>query len=232
MCTCCWVGQYVRVLLGRPVYEVATALSVSSLSSDFRSPSTYISPPPHRLCSHLIVSPLGILSALPHLLRFLRLILTQLPSHTIPPLPSPPIPSSPVPSPPGVPMPVGKHAKATSLPLECPLHSAARHPPPLATPLIRLLVAADADTNRADQFRQTPLHVAAAWVPPEHSPAGHSPAGLPPAGLAGESGYGDAMAVLELMRCGAAPQARDSTGRTPLMLASSGAIRSALSEDE
>ena len=118
----------------------------------------------------------------------------------------------------GVPMPVNKHAKATSLPLECPLHSATRHPPAVAAPLIRLLVRAAADPNRADQFLQTPLHVAAGCTA--------SAVGLEPAG-GGEEAVG-AEAVLALLASGARPRVRDSAGRTPHELASAAAIRAAL----
>ena len=108
-------------------------------------------------------------------------------------------------------MPVGKHAKATSLPLECPLHSAARHHPSVAAPFIRLLITAAADPNRADQFRQTPLHVAAGWTPLINGPL--------------TVGQSIAVAVLELLRAGAVADASDSSGRTALMLASSDEIR-------
>lgn len=98
----------------------------------------------------------------------------------------------------GVPMPITKHAKSTSLPLECPLHSAARLPPKLAAPLIRMLVSAAADPNRPDQFGQTPLHVAVSSVSSE-------------VGEAEEA----ASAVLELLTGGASPHVRDKAGRTP-----------------
>jgi hypothetical protein len=52
-------------------------------------------------------------------------------------------------------MPLGKHLKGTSLPLECPLHSAARLPPAKAKPMIRLLLAAQADPMVTDQFGRT-----------------------------------------------------------------------------
>ena len=114
----------------------------------------------------------------------------------------------------GVPMPVTKHAKSTSLPLECPLHSAARHTPEVAAPLIRLLVRATADPNRADQFAQTPLHVAACYSAPNGEPSADD-------------------AVLELLQSGASPHARDNAARTPRELASAGtAIHTALYERE
>ena len=62
----------------------------------------------------------------------------------------------------GVAMPVGKHMKQTSLPLEAPLHSAARLPARKAAPMLRLLLEAQADTARRDQFGQTALHCAVA----------------------------------------------------------------------
>ncbi|KAL1520506.1 hypothetical protein AB1Y20_022085 [Prymnesium parvum] len=109
----------------------------------------------------------------------------------------------------GVPMPANKHAKTTSLPLECPLHSAARHPAAVAARLIRLLVRAAADPNRVDQFAQTPLHVAAG-------------------GATGSAGHDGAEAVLELLGSGANPQKKDKAGRTPLDLATDPEIREAL----
>ena len=62
----------------------------------------------------------------------------------------------------GVPMSVGKHLKATSLPLEAPIHSAARLPPAAARALVRILVDARADPQKGDQFGQTALAVFAA----------------------------------------------------------------------
>eukprot|EP00966_Prymnesium_polylepis_P099658 2307959-Prymnesium_polylepis.1 len=115
----------------------------------------------------------------------------------------------------GVPMPPGKHAKSTSLPLECPLHSAARQPPRVAAPLIRLLLRAAADPNRADQFRQTPLHVAAAYSAPDP-----------------EEGGGEheepADAILELLAGGAVVDAADAEGRKPMDVANGRAIREVL----
>jgi ankyrin repeat protein len=64
----------------------------------------------------------------------------------------------------GVPLSPRKHAKATSLPLETPLHSAARLPPSAATPLIRTLCDADADPNLPDQFGQSPMMIAATSI--------------------------------------------------------------------
>ena len=59
-------------------------------------------------------------------------------------------------------MPASKHSKSTSLPLETPLHSAARLPPTAAAPILDQLLRAAADPMRTDQFGQTPLHLAAA----------------------------------------------------------------------
>ena len=56
----------------------------------------------------------------------------------------------------GVHVPRRKHNRATSLPLEAPLHTASRLPPDAALPLIRQLLEAKADPNRRDQFGQTP----------------------------------------------------------------------------
>lgn len=59
----------------------------------------------------------------------------------------------------GKPMPLGKHLKGTSLPQECPLHSAARLPPAKAEPMIRLLLAAQADPTVKDQFGRTAVEL-------------------------------------------------------------------------
>jgi ankyrin repeat protein len=56
-------------------------------------------------------------------------------------------------------MPLGKHLKGTSLPMECPLHSAARLPPAKAKPMIRLLLAARADPTVKDQFGRTAIEL-------------------------------------------------------------------------
>ena len=57
----------------------------------------------------------------------------------------------------GKPMPLTKHLKNTTLPLECPLHTAARLPAVKAKPMIRLLLEANADPNALDQFKRTPM---------------------------------------------------------------------------
>ena len=109
----------------------------------------------------------------------------------------------------GVPMPVGKHMKQTSLPLEAPLHSAARLPPPRATPLLRLLLQAQADVARTDQFGQTALHCAAAA-----SSSGAS------GGDPGEGEARSAAAVALLLQAGADPCRTDSNGKAAADLAS------------
>lgn len=61
----------------------------------------------------------------------------------------------------GVRMPVGKHLKSTSLPLEPPLHSAARLPVTRgAAQMCELLLRHGAQVDNTDQFGQTALHVA------------------------------------------------------------------------
>ena len=53
-------------------------------------------------------------------------------------------------------------ARWRSLPLEAPIHSAARLPPAAARALVRILVDARADPQKGDQFGQTALAVFAA----------------------------------------------------------------------
>eukprot|EP00965_Chrysotila_dentata_P221783 6192585-Pleurochrysis_carterae.AAC.1 len=71
----------------------------------------------------------------------------------------------------GVPMPIKKHLKKTSLPLEAPLHSAARLNPASGAQMIELLLRAKADPNLRDQFGQTAMQVAqgAGWSPAQLS---------------------------------------------------------------
>ena len=109
----------------------------------------------------------------------------------------------------GVPMPVGKHMKQTSLPLEAPLHSAARLPPQRAVPLLRLLLQAQADVARTDQFGQTALHCAAAA-------SGSSEGGGDPA----EAEAASTAVVALLLRAGADPCHTDSNGKSAADLAS------------
>lgn len=52
-------------------------------------------------------------------------------------------------------MSLSKHLKNTSLPLELPLHSAARLPADAAGPMVRLLLAARASPHERDQFGRT-----------------------------------------------------------------------------
>jgi len=52
----------------------------------------------------------------------------------------------------GKPMRASRHAKATTLPLETPLHAAARLPLATAVPMTRLLLEAGADPALCDQF--------------------------------------------------------------------------------
>ena len=59
----------------------------------------------------------------------------------------------------GVPMPVGKHLKSTALPLEAPLHSAARLPWARAQPMIEMLLQAGADAEALDQVGRSALDV-------------------------------------------------------------------------
>ena len=101
----------------------------------------------------------------------------------------------------GVPMPVGKHMKQTSLPLEAPLHSAARLSVSRAAPLLQLLLQAQADVARTDQFGQTALHCAAA--------------------ASGADGEPETAAVVALlMRAGADPRHVDSNGKSAADIAS------------
>ena len=111
-------------------------------------------------------------------------------------------------------MPAKKHAKSTSLPLETPLHSAARLPPNAAAPLLRQLLAAAADPHKTDQFGQTPLHVAVA-----SSGQGLCAARIraEPAAAHGEAD-GAAAAVRSLLDGGADAERRDDSGSTPLEL--------------
>lgn len=101
-----------------------------------------------------------------------------------------------------------KHSKATHLPLESPLHSAARLPPNAAARCVRRLLEANANANDLDQFGQTPLHVAAA----------SSGQGLCAKCSAGEQ-EGAAAAVRALLEAGAVIVQKDSSGRSALDLA-------------
>ena len=126
-----------------------------------------------------------------------------------------------------VPMPVGKHLKSTSLPLEAPLHSAARlHPPRVAVAVVELLLSARADVGGADQFGQTALHVVAA------GDGGNSEGGGG-GQLEGDAPSGDdgAAVVAVLLRAGADPARRDGGGRTAAEIATAAgrsAVASAL----
>eukprot|EP00900_Chrysochromulina_parva_P015261 jgi/Chrpa1/23736/Chrysochromulina_OHIO_Genome00000660-RA len=108
----------------------------------------------------------------------------------------------------GVPMSARKHGKNTSLPLETPLHSAARLPPNAAAPLVQLLLAAAADPNRRDQFGQTPLHVAAAAS--AQAPCGRCASG------SDAIGQGADAAVVALLEAGAAAATKDDMDRSAL----------------
>jgi ankyrin repeat protein len=108
----------------------------------------------------------------------------------------------------GVPMSARKHGKNTSLPLETPLHSAARLPPNAAAPLVQLLLAAAADPNRRDQFGQTPLHVAAAA-------SAQAPCGRCASGSDAIDQGADA-AVVALLEAGAAAATKDDMDRSAL----------------
>ena len=124
----------------------------------------------------------------------------------------------------GVPMPVGKHMKQTSLPLEAPLHSAARLPPPRAAPLLRLLLQAQADVARTDQFGQTALHCAAA--------ASSSISSSASGGDPGEGEAGSTAVVALLLRAGADPCHADSNGKSATDLASHTLVARALRDAE
>ena len=108
----------------------------------------------------------------------------------------------------GVPMSARKHGKNTSLPLETPLHSAARLPPNAAAPLLHLLLAAAADPNRRDQFGQTPLHVAAAAT--AQAPCGHCASG------SDAIDQGNDAAVMALLEAGADASTKDDMNRSAL----------------
>lgn len=108
----------------------------------------------------------------------------------------------------GLKMSLKKHTKSTSLPRETPLHSAARLPPNAAAPLLRLLLEANADPDRVDQFGQTALHVAAAA-------SGQAAC----ATCAPDAPAGAAVAVKVMLDAGAAIARRDDAGRTPQRLA-------------
>ena len=108
----------------------------------------------------------------------------------------------------GVPMSARKHGKNTSLPLETPLHSAARLPPNAAAPLLHLLLAAAADPNRRDQFGQTPLHVAAAAS--AQAPCGRCASG------SDAIDQGNDAAVMALLEAGADASTKDDMNRSAL----------------
>lgn len=106
----------------------------------------------------------------------------------------------------GVPMKQKKHSKATHLPLESPLHSAARLPPNAAAPLVRVLLAASADVHHLDQFGQTPLHVAAAAC------------GQGLCTRCAVSNDGAVAVLFALLGAGAVVECKDHSGRTALDL--------------
>lgn len=100
-----------------------------------------------------------------------------------------------------------RHSKVTHLPLESPLHSAARLPPNAALPLLHTLLAAGASANHVDQFGQTPLHVATASC------------GQGLCTKCATPDEGVAAAVRTLCEAGADPTCRDHSSRTALDLA-------------
>jgi ankyrin repeat protein len=106
----------------------------------------------------------------------------------------------------GAPMKQKKHAKATHLPLESPLHSACRLPPNAAAPLVRTLLAANAGVHHLDQFGQTSLHVAAAAC------------GQGLCARCAVSDDGATAVVAALLEAGANVQSKDHSGRTALDL--------------
>ena len=119
----------------------------------------------------------------------------------------------------GVHVPRRKHNRATSLPHETPLHSAARLPPDTAAPLIRQLLRAKADPNRRDQFGQTPLHaaVASALLPcdAEFECVEEGPCCVAaPLGRTRGSSVTAGLAVEALLEGGADKEEKDANGRT------------------
>ena len=100
-----------------------------------------------------------------------------------------------------------QHSKATHLPLESPLHSAARLPPNAAARLVQRLLSAGASVDDLDSFGQTPLHIAAAS-------SGQSRC------ASCSAGGDDAAAVVRLLLEAAAVAAqKDHSGRSALDLA-------------
>ncbi len=131
----------------------------------------------------------------------------------------------------GLVMPTKKHTKSTSLPLETPLHSAARLPPAAAAPLVRTLLAARAEPGRSDQFGQTPLHfvvASSALRPCARAVDGDDGDGDGDDGdddgddgrPGGDDGLPTSVVDL-LLSAGARPCCKDHEGRTPLERASS-----------
>ena len=117
----------------------------------------------------------------------------------------------------GVPMSARKHAKTTSLPLETPLHSAARLPPNAAAPLVRRLLAAKADANRVDQFGQTPLHVAAVSSALEPCAADRACSIMVEESAAPATADATVAAIEALLEGGADKLCKDTSGRTAYM---------------